>query len=126
MKEQVEGMRREAAKQLATAIHAKAKEIASQRLNTRRKMFIKNLKLIAVNEDLSVIRLNAKVRWIDDGQKEHNMLDDLLKSPNADTAKDGSKYIVIPFDKSPGKGSTEATPAQQDLIATIKKEMEKR
>src|SRR6185436_18067221 len=58
-----------------------------------------------------------------DGLKPHNMLDDLLKSPKAKRAKDGSEYIVIPFQHK--KGKTQMTQAQATLTATIKAEMQK-
>lgn len=116
------------AKQMATAIHGHAIELANERLKTRRKIFVDALKVFpATDGDDStwIVSLDAKVRWVDDGQSEHNMLDDLLSSKKAKTAKDGHKYVIVPFDHSPGKGTTGATPAQQDLISTIKKELKK-
>lgn len=57
---------------------------------------------------------------------EHEMLTALLKSPKAKTSASGDKYIVVPFDHSPGKGASSTTPAQQDLISTIKKDLKKK
>jgi hypothetical protein len=124
--EAIKGATECAARDLAEMTKRKAEELAATKLHTRREMFVKGLKVQAVNEDTWMVSLDAKVRWIDDGMTSHNMLDQLLASPKAKRAADGSKYVVIPFDHSPGKGSTGATPAQQDLITTIKSEMKKR
>ncbi len=53
------------------------------------------------------------------------MLDALLASPKAKRSKSGDRYVVVPFDHSPGQGVTSTTPAQQDLISTIKSAMKK-
>jgi hypothetical protein len=54
------------------------------------------------------------------------MLDALLASPKAKTSKDGSRYLTVPFDHSPGKGKTGTTPAGKTLIDTIKNELKSR
>jgi hypothetical protein len=113
----------DAARDLTVATHAHIVEEANRRLHTRRGMFIDSLSYFQINEDTWVVSLEAKARWIDDGLPEHNMLDDLLKSPKAKTAKDGSRYIVIPF-KHNG-GATQLTPAQTNLLATIKSQLKK-
>lgn len=115
-----------AAKDLAAMTHAKAVELAGARLHSRRQMFVDALKYHQVEENLWVVSLDAKMRWIDDGQSQHNMLAALLASPKAKHAKDGSKYIVIPFDHSPGQGKTQTTGAEQDLINVVKAEMKRR
>jgi hypothetical protein len=116
----------EAARDLAAMTHAKAAELAGERLHSRRKMFVDALKYYQIQEDLWVVSLDAKARWIDDGQSQHSMLDALLASPKAKRAKDGSKYLVVPFDHSPGQGKTQVTPADQDLINVIKGELKRR
>ena len=65
-------------------------EEAHKRLHTRRTLFVENLQPLQVDDNTWALNLSAKVRWIDDGLKPHNMVDDLLKSKNAKTAKDGS------------------------------------
>jgi len=114
------------ARDLAMMIKTKATELAAQKLKTRRQLFVDGLKMAKVTEDVWVVSLDAKVRWIDDGQPRHNMLDNLLKSKKAKRAADGSRYLVVPFDHGPGKGPAATTPAQQDLISTIKAEMKER
>lgn len=98
-------------------------EQANIKLHTRRQLYVDNLTHLQVDENTWVINLDAKARWIDDGMPEHNMIDDLLKSSKAKTAKDGSKYVVIPFQHK--KGPTQMTPAQATLLNTIKSELAK-
>ena len=109
---------KKAAAQLAAATHAKAVELASTKLHTRRQQFIDALSFKQVNEDTWLINLDRKARWIEEGMKPHEMIDDLLKSPKAKQAADGSKYLVVPFKHN--KGPTQSTVAQQDLTSTVK------
>lgn len=129
LKELLTGMSKEAGQKLATAIHAHGVELASQRLKTRRQLFIDHWTFHPESDGVWLIQLEGKVRWIDDGFPQHNMLDDLLKSPKAKYVKKGKKkgmkYVIVPFDHSPGKGKTGSTPAQMDLTKTIQKEIKK-
>lgn len=115
-----------AVKDLAQQAHAHMIEQANSKLHSRRELFVENLSYHEEDDGVHVITLNSKARWIDDGMPEHNMLDALLASPKAKTAKDGSKYLVVPFGHGPGKGKTNTTPANLDLISTIKSEMKNR
>jgi hypothetical protein len=72
-----------------------------------------------------VLELDAEAVWIDDGMPQHSMLDDLLASPKAQTAKDGSRFLVVPFQHS-GKGPTEQTSTQQALAGALKGAMKQR
>lgn len=116
----------EAARNLTAMTHAKIVELAGQKLHSRRQMFVDGLSYHQVAADTWLISLDAKVRWIDDGMKPHNMIDDLLRSKKTKTAKDGSRYVVVPFNHGPGRGATNSTPAQMDLVSTIKSEMKRR
>lgn len=110
---------KDAGERLTAMTRAHIIEEAGKRLHTRRQMYIDGISHFQVNEDTWVVNLDAKVRWIEDGMPEHNMLDDLLKSKSAKNAKDGSKYVVVPFEHGP-KGETQMTPAQKTLLDTIK------
>jgi len=116
----------EAARDLAGMIDTKAKEIAAQKLHSRRKMYTDGLKVTRVDENTHLVSLDAKVRWIDDGQTPFSMLEGLLNSKKAKRAKDGSRYIVVPFNHSPGRGKTASTSAQMDLVNEVKSELKKR
>lgn len=116
---------KEAGARLTAMTRAHIIEQANKRLHTRREMFIEGLTHAQVDDTTFVVNLDAKVRWIDDGMPPHNMVDDLLKSKKAKTAKDGSKYVVVPF-RHGTKGPTQMTPAQATLLDTIKQELNKR
>ena len=115
---------RDAGQQLVTMTRAHIVEEAGKKLHSRRQMFLDGLTHMKVDENTWVVNLDAKVRWIDDGLSEHNMIDDLLKSKSAKTAKDGSKYVVVPFNHK--KGPASMTPAQKTLLDTIKTELKDR
>ena len=115
----------QAAKDLSKMCHAKAIEIASEKLHTRRQMFIESLDLYEEG-GVHVLSLAGKARWIDDGLPAGSMIDSLLSSPKAKLSADGSRYLVVPFDHSPGHGATNTTPAGLDLVNEIKGEMKKK
>lgn len=108
--------------ELASQVHLKAIEIANDKLHSRRQMYIDGLEL-KEDSDVWVLSLNAKVRWIEDGLEPGEMLDDILSSPKAKTSKDGKKYLAVPFNHGPGKAAP--TPAESNLISTIKTELNK-
>ena len=111
---------------LVSATYAHIGELAHAKLHSRLKIYMDALTMAEVNDSTWVINLEAKARWIDDGiPAGREMIDDLLKSPKAKRAKDGSKYLVVPFNHGPGKGPTNTTQAQRDLIGTIKKDLGK-
>ncbi len=115
---------KEAGSRLTAMTRAHIVEEANKKLHTRRQMFLDGLTHFQLDEDTFVVNLDAKVRWIDDGMSAHSMIDDLLKSKKAKTAKDGSKYVVVPFNHK--KGPTQMTGAQKTLLDTIKKELKAR
>jgi len=119
----IEKAANQAAAELAPAIYGHLLEQANSKLHSRRKMFVDALSFKQESDKSFVVTLDKKAVWIDDGMDEHSMLEALLKSPKAKHAADGSTYIVVPFDHSPGKGVTNSTPAQQSLISTIKKDL---
>jgi hypothetical protein len=121
----LEAAAKQAGEELAQRTRAKAIELASERLNSRRKKFIDALSL-NFEEGVWVLKLDESMAWIDDGIEPHNMIENLLKSPKAKRSKDGSSYLVVPFDHSPGHGATNSTPAQLDLVDTVKAEMKRR
>jgi len=115
----------DAGRELSAQAHARAVELANAKLNSRRQMFIDGLHM-KEEDGVFILSLDAKVSWIDDGMPRHNMIEDLLKSPHAKRAKDGSKYMVIPFNHGPGKGPTNTPASTLDLVGTVKAEMKSR
>ena len=112
-----------AAANLTAATKAHIVEQANERLHSRRGMFLDALTHFQVDATTWVVNLDKSARWIDEGLSEHNMLDDLLKSKKAKRAKDGSTYLVVPFQLN--KAKQNLTPAQQSLLNTVKKELER-
>jgi hypothetical protein len=112
-----------AAGQLAILTHAKVQEFAAQKLHSRLEMFRKGLSM-KQEDGIWIIHLENELSWIEDGMPAHSMLPDLLDSPKAKIASDGSKYCIIPFANTAGKtGATQVTAAQQDLVGAIKQQM---
>lgn len=114
---------KEAVRDLTSMAHAKATEIAQQKLKTRRKLFVESLSVSQINEFTWVLVLDAKAVWVDEGMDPHDMLQALLRSPKAKTAKDGSKYMVVPFQHG---SSSDNGPVQQESVDAIKSAMKQR
>jgi soluble cytochrome b562 len=114
----------EAAGNLALQTHAHIVEKVQKELHSSREKYLGALEFKQVSADTWVINLDKAAMWIEQGQPEHSMLDDLLSSPKAKMSADGSRYVVVPFEHN--KGPTRQTQAQNDLTNTIKAEMKKR
>src|SRR4051794_21540358 len=104
---------KEEAQLLVKQTYAHLVEKARDRLHTRKALFLDHLKYFPLDDKTFVVSLDAKARWIDDGMDAHSMLDDLLKSKKAKRAKDGSTYVVVPFQQN--KAPTQQTSAEQNL-----------
>lgn len=110
-----------AGNQLIAMTRAHIIEEANRKLRSRRQLFVDSLTHFQVDDNTFVVNLDGAARWIDEGLSEHNMLADLLGSPKAKRAADGSSYVVVPFEHN--KGAAVITPAQASLLATIKTAM---
>lgn len=116
---------KEAARDLAAQTHAHILEEVQEKLHSTRQKYVDALSYSQVDDDTWVISLGKEAMWIEEGiPPNKDMLDGLLKSPKAKTAKDGSRYIVVPFEHK--KGPTEQTTAGKTLTDTIKAEFKKR
>lgn len=121
---QVQKALREAGRDLAIQTHAHILEETQQKLKSTRGKYADALDFKQVNADTWIVSLDKSAIWIEEGMPEHEMLDDLLKSSKARVAKDGSRYLVVPFQHN--KGPTQQTQAQSDLTSTIKAELKRR
>jgi len=109
---------------LASAMaYAHANELARERLHSRLNIFLNALTYRQITNGVWAIELDESATWIDDGTQPRDMKPDLLRK-NAKTAKDGSKYKVIPFDH--GKNPQDQTPKQKDLTSQIRNELKNR
>jgi hypothetical protein len=127
LQEAAETAMKKATQSLAAATHAHLIELANKQLKSRREPYISALSMRPDGDDVWLIVLDKSASWIEDGKKEGETIDDLLKSKNAKTAADGSKYAIIGFNHGPGLGKGGgATQAQLDLVSTVKAELKKR
>jgi hypothetical protein len=123
----IEKVSKELAQQLSGMVYSKAVEYAGQRLHSRHEMFLEGLHPPVFVDGAYVVELDAKLMWIEDGMEPYDMLDGLLaakKGKKIRTDKQGAKYVVVPFHHGGEGARSTPTPAQQDLIATIKKTMD--
>jgi hypothetical protein len=122
----VDEVLRQAVSDLTRQTHGHILEEVNKKLHSTREKYLQALSPpMQVEKDIWVIELDASANWIEEGIPPNtSMLKGLLSSPKAKTAKDGSKYIVVPFQHN--KGPTQSTPAQISLTETIKAEMKKR
>jgi hypothetical protein len=113
-----------AAADLALLTQAKVNELAGERLHSRLEMFRKGLSLKQESDGIWLIHLESELTWIEDGAPARSMIPDFMNSPHAKTASDGSRYLVIPFTHTAGKGgATQNTPAQQILVDAVRKQL---
>lgn len=110
-----------AIKGLARATLAHLKDMAGSDLKSRRELYISSLTMEEASKNTWIVSLDPKADWIEEGMEPHNMISDLVK--NGKTAKDGSKYQVIPF-KHNAKPQAR-TNLQQTMIREIKTELRK-
>lgn len=123
LKELAQEALNKAAQDLTAMTHAKIEELAAEKLHSRREMFMQGVS-VHKEGNVNVIELDAKVDWIDSGLPAHNMLEDLLSSPKAKIAHDGSKYLVVPFKHNGPPNNVPAS--QQPITDALKAEFKKR
>jgi hypothetical protein len=104
-------------KAVAASTHAKTIELASQKLNTTRKLYLDNLDFKEVMPNVWVVSLDEPALFLEEGRKSGSMIEDLLKN-GAKISKDGHRYKAIPFEHS--KPTTQMTPFGRDMVGLIK------
>lgn len=121
---EIENRAKQAMGLLQQQIYGKIVEKAQEKLKSTRSTYIQNLGMINDQDNLWVVYLKKEAAWIEDGLKPHEMIDNLTKGPKAKTAKDGSRYNIIPFkhNKSPDVTSR----AQMQIQSVVKSELKKR
>lgn len=124
-----------AAAELAAQSHAHVVERVQAKLHSTREKYLQHLHFYQDSPDVWVVELEPGAFFVEDGiEAGHEMVDDLLNDgPKPErggsgksktrTAKDGSRYRIIPFQHN--VGPSRATPAQRDLTETIKAEMKR-
>jgi len=109
-------------KSVAAITHAKVTELASNKLNSTRKIYLDNLDFQEIMPQVWVVSLDQPALWIEEGRKAGDMTEDLLKN-GAKTSKEGHRYKAIPFDH--GKPSTQMNPFGKNMVSLIKKVLKK-
>jgi len=111
---------------LASATHAHLVEEATQKLHTSRQKYIDALSFSKVDDDTWIVELAADAFWIEDGIPANtSMVEWFLGKPKGvKTAKDGSKYKVIPLQHN--KAPTQQTEKQKSLTDMLRSEMKER
>lgn len=113
-----------ATQDLATMSHAHIMEKVQQNLHSTREKYIENLSFCQLDADTWMVELKHPALFIEEGLPSNfDLLPGLLKSKKVKTAKDGSKYVVVPFEHN--KSKSRQTPAQKSLTDTIKAELRK-
>ena len=111
-----------AAEQLAIQTHAKVLEFASQdlkgyHLDTFLGENRNNVKWARVSDNLWVIELDESVGYYETGRPPVSMATESWLLKNAKTAKDGSKYKVIPFKTGAKESNVHGTNAALNTMA---------
>lgn len=138
MKTIAEKAMKDAVRRLTTATHGHIAEEVQQKLKSSRQKYLDALHFEQVSDETWFVSLDPSAFFIEEGlPANHEMIDDLLKQgrPNPGraggapkgqikTAKDGSRYRVIPFEHN--KGPSQQSPTQKSLTDMVKGEMKAR
>lgn len=102
---------------LAASTHAKAMELATDKLGTTAKTYKDALSFEKIGKNIWVVGLDMeKAGWIEDGRKS-GFMDELLRGKSAKTSAKGKKYAIIPFkhNKNPTEQSWNAIKLSDDI-----------
>jgi len=111
---------------LAQQTYGKIVEMASEKLHSRRQIFLENLKIEeggGPGQD-STITLLGKAVWIDEGLPPDYLFKALIEGPKSKMGEHG-RYNVVPFNHGPGNGPTNTTSYNMDLVNAVKESMKK-
>lgn len=119
LKDRINNLAKSAISSLAASTHAKALELATEKLTVTRDKYTEALSFDQLSDNIWVISLDMqKAGWIEDGRKS-GFMDELLKGKSAKTSKSGQKYAIIPFEHS--KPPSRQVPSAQRFTQEIKK-----
>lgn len=114
---------------LASDTEAYVIDLAQTELKSSRDTFLDNLRYDEIAPGVHVISVLDKAIWIEEGLPQNfDMKPGMLNSPKAKTSKGengspASKYLIVPFKHT--KGPSNSTPAAQDIIKRIRKNLAK-
>lgn len=103
---------------LAASTHAKAMEMANDKLKTTAGTFKEALSFEKLSPTIWVVSLDMKkAGWIEEGRKA-GFMEELLRGKSSKISKNGKRYAIIPFQHN--KNPSEQTPKAQELMGQIK------
>jgi hypothetical protein len=107
---------------LAASTHAHVLEKAAQVLHSRRETYVKATTLDRIAPNVWAVTLHKDALFIEEGMAEHSMIPGFMNSDKVKTARDGSKFLVIPFahNKTPTQQTTQAQSITGMLRAELK------
>jgi len=117
LKKEVEQTLIQSARSLASMTHAKLGELATEKLGSLASKYKNEIEFSNPEENLWVVTLKEAAMWIEEGRKG-GFQEELLRGKSAKTAKDGSRYAVIPFEHS--KPLSEQGSKARELSGQIK------
>lgn len=111
---------------LAQQTHGKIVEMASEKLHSRRQIFLENLKIEeggGPGQD-STVTLLGKAVWIDEGLPPDYLFKALIEGPKSRMGKNG-RYNIVPFDQGPNNVPTNTVSYHMDLVNAVRNAMKK-
>lgn len=111
--------------ELAIMSNAKAMEFASERLHSRREMFVDAWSMDEKDGEV-ILTLKASAVWIDEGLPANYLHQALMNGPNAKQMPNGSTINIVPFKTKVGSGPTNLTSYANDIAETLKAELKQR
>jgi len=100
-------------------------DIAQEELKTLKDKYIEGLEIEQLTPTSWLISMTDKSGWIETGHEPgFQMLPGFLNSPKAKTAKDGSKYLIIPMEHA--TETSHSTQKGQETKDLLKRELSQR
>jgi len=99
--------------------HARAREMAAEKLGSTKYAYMDALSWKKVSDGFWLVELDMKkAGWIEEGRKS-GFMEELLRGKSSRTGKSGKKYAIIPFQHNKSKEQGQ-TPKAQGLMDQIK------
>lgn len=114
-----------AVQSLAASTYQKAVEMTGDRLHTTRQTYINALHMSEEGSGIYVVYLDPSANHLEEGMDGFNMLPKLATGPKSKMAKDGSRYVTIPFRNTTAPANPNSS-KQKDLAQRLKDEIKTR
>jgi hypothetical protein len=118
LQKEVEATVHKAVAALAASTHAKATELATNKLKSRASIYKDALDFKKIDKNIWVVSLDMEKAGFIEENRKSGFMDELLRGKSAKTSSKGKKYAIIPFKHN--KNPSEQTEKAQDLSRQIK------